>query len=146
MVRRKLSRQYREIHLASSTPEETVLILYEGAIRFLKEAISEIAKENITAKVRLLEKVEKIIEYLLSCLDMEKGREIAGNLQGLYGYMLVRLTEANLYNDVKKLEEIVKLLDTVREGWASICRKGQDPKDSPQEEPVAGGKKIQVSV
>jgi len=121
-------------------------MLYEGAIRFLKEAIKEIAKENITAKVRLLEKVEKIIEYLLSCLDMEKGREIASNLQGLYSYMLVRLTEANLYNDVEKLEEIVKLLDTVREGWASICRKDGDPKDSQQEEGAAIPKKVTVSV
>ena len=146
MVRRKLSRQYRETHLASSSPEETVLMLYEGAIRFLKEAIGEIAEENITAKVRLLEKVEKIIEYLLSCLDMEKGREIASNLQGLYSYMLVRLTEANLYNDVEKLEEIVKLLDTVREGWASICRKGGDPEDSQQEEGAAIPKKVTVSV
>jgi flagellar protein FliS len=96
-------------------------MLYDGAIRFLKEAVSEIGQHNITAKVRLLEKVEKIIEYLVSCLDMEKGGEIAKNLQSLYSYMLVRLTEANLYNDVAKLEEIAKLLGTVREGWAGIC-------------------------
>lgn len=146
MVRRNLSRQYREIHLASSSPEETVLMLYEGAIKFLKEAVREIARENITAKVRLVDKVEKIIEYLLSCLDMEKGREIAGNLQGLYSYMLVRLTEANLYNDVAKLEEIAKLLDTLREGWASISRKRGDLKDAQQEEGAANPKKITVSI
>ncbi len=59
MVRGNLRRQYSEVHLVSSSPEETVLMLYDGAIRFLKEAIREIAEENITAKVRLLDKVGK---------------------------------------------------------------------------------------
>ncbi len=122
MVKRNLSQQqYREAHLSSSSPEETVLMLYDGAIRFLKEACSEIAEENIAAKVRLLEKVEKIIEYLHSCLDMRQGGQIAENLHKLYDYMLVRLTEANLYNDVTKLQEIKSLLCTLREGWAKLC-------------------------
>ena len=149
MVKGNLSRQYKEVHLASSSPEQTVLMLYDGAIRFLKEAAKEISEKNITAKVRLVEKVEKIIEYLQSCLDKENGGEIAENLYRLYDYMLVRLTEANFYNDVTKLEEIEKLLGTVREGWASVCsglKKGQAPKDSRQEEDAAPAKKITVSI
>jgi flagellar secretion chaperone FliS len=149
MVRGNLRRQYSEIHLASSSPEETVLMLYDGAIRFLKEAVREIGQENIAAKVQLLEKAEKIIEYLQSCLDREQGGEIAENLQRLYYYMLVRLTEANLYNDAAKLEEIVALLGTVREGWATICdapRKNQDEKTSQPEKDSATTKNITVSV
>jgi len=61
MVRGNLRQQYREVHLASSSPEETVLMLYDGAIRFLKEACREIAKENIPAKIELLDRVEKIV-------------------------------------------------------------------------------------
>jgi len=149
MVRANLSRQYKEVHLASSSSEETVLMLYDGAIRFLKEAAKEIAGGHITAKIRLLEKVEKIIEYLQSCLDREKGGEIAGNLHRLYDYMLVRLTEANLYNDGAKLEEIEKLLGTVREGWASVCaapKKGQQTKEPQPQEGSAAAKNITVSV
>ena len=149
MVKGNLRQQYSEIHLASSTPEETVLMLYDGAIRFLKEAIRELAEENITAKVQLLDKVEKIVEYLQSCLDRENGGEIAENLQRLYDYMLVRLTEANFYNDASKLEEIEKLLGTVREGWGSICdaaRKGQETDNSQPEKDSAATKNITVSV
>ena len=149
MVRGNLRRQYSEVHLASSSPEETVLMLYDGAIRFLKEAMGEIVGENIVAKVNLLGKVEKIIEYLQSCLDREKGGEIAENLHRLYDYMLIRLTEANLYNDIAKLEEIGKLLGTVREGWASICdaaRKAQETKVSHQERDSAVPKNITISV
>ncbi len=149
MVRGNLRQQYREVHLASSSPEETVLMLYDGAIRFLKEASREIAKKDIPAKIELLDKVEKIVEYLQSCLDREQGGEIAENLQRLYDYMLVRLTEANLYNDVAKLEEIETLLSTVREGWASVCdapRKNQETKEAQPEKDSATTKNITVSV
>jgi flagellar secretion chaperone FliS len=149
MVRGNVRQQYREVHLASSSPEETVLLLYDGAIRFLKEASREIAEENIAAKIHLLDKVEKIVEYLQSCLDKEQGGEIAENLQRLYDYMLVRLTEANLYNDVAKLEEIGMLLGTVREGWASICglpKKTQETKGSQPEKDSASAKNILVKV
>jgi flagellar protein FliS len=150
MVKGSLSQQYREIHLVSSTPEETVLMLYDGAIRFLKEAAKELADKNMTAKIRLLGKVEKILDYLQSCLDMEKGGEIAENLHRLYDYMLVRLTEANLYNDLAKIEEIANLLGTVREGWAGICKatkKGEATTGTPADRkgPV-GHRNITVSV
>jgi flagellar protein FliS len=149
MVRGNLRRQYSEVHLASSSPEETVLMLYDGAIRFLKEAIRELAEENIAAKVHLLDKVEKIVEYLQSCLDRENGGEIAENLQRLYDYMLVRLTEANFYNDAAKLEEIGALLGTVREGWAGICdaaKKAQETDNTQPEKDSAATKNIMVSV
>jgi len=124
-------------------------MLYDGAIRFLKEAVGEVAERNISAKVRLLEKVQKIIDYLQSCLDRDNGGEIAENLHKLYDYMLVRLTEANLYNDAARLEEIEKLLAAVREGWASICdaaKKGQESKVSHLERDSATPKNIAVSV
>ncbi len=149
MVRGNLNRQYREAHIVSSSPGEMVLMLYDGAIRFLKQAIEKIGEKNIGAKVQLLEKVEKIIDYLESCLDRKNGGEIAENLQKLYGYMLVRLTEANLYNDVAKLEEIGSLLGTVREGWAGICgaaNKGEEPKASQPQKSSATAKNIVVSV
>ncbi len=148
MVKGNLTRHYSETHLTSSSPQETVLMLYDGVIRFLKDAAREITGENITAKIHLLEKVEKIVEYLQSCLDKENGGEIADNLDNLYDYILIRLTEANLNNDLAKLEEIVNLVYAVREGWASVCeaaKKGQVP-DAETGSPQASTKKIAVSI
>ncbi len=114
---------YRQGQVLSCTPAETVLMLYQGAIRFLRSAIKEIAeKRNIAEKARLIKKTLSIIEYLQSCLDKDKGGEIAKNLDGLYEYMLIRLTEANLKNDENKIEEVVKLLLLLTEAWAEICR------------------------
>jgi flagellar protein FliS len=149
MVKANLSQQYREMHLASSSPQETVLMLYDGALRFLKDAAREIGENNIGAKAHLLLKAEKIIDYLQSCLDMEKGEEIAENLNKLYDYMLLRLTEANLHNDVPKLEEIITLLTTLREGWVSICdvaRKGESAEASGPEKDRTAPKNITVHV
>jgi flagellar secretion chaperone FliS len=124
-VKKRFRSQYREAHLSSMSAQEAVVMLYDGAIGFMKEAITELGQNNLAAKVRLVEKVSKIIEYLHSCLDTEKGGEIAENLGRLYEYMLVRLTEANLNNDTAKMEEVIRLLGTVREGWAGIYVDGR---------------------
>ncbi len=149
MVKRGLSHQYREMRLASSSPEEIVLMLYDGAIRFLKDAAREMADKNITAKVRLVEKVEKIVDYLQSCLDMKRGGEIASNLNRLYTYVLMRLTEANFYNDVARIEEIIMLLGLLREGWFSVCdagKKGEEAGTMDPEKDKATPKNITVHV
>jgi flagellar protein FliS len=124
-------------------------MLYDGAIRFLKNAISEIEENNnIVAKANLIEKTVKILEYLQSCLDNEKGEEIAANLNRLYYYMSIKLTEANLKNDTAKMEEVLNLIKTIREGWNGICEnKGAHVQTGPYEANAAetGGEKEEAS-
>jgi flagellar protein FliS len=116
--------QYRGNQIAAATPEKTVLMLYDGAIRFLRSAIKEIEENNnIPEKAMLLEKTVKIVDYLHSCLDKEKGGEISKNLDTLYQHMSIKLTKANLKNDTKLMEDVLGLLLTVREGWNEICDK-----------------------
>ena len=118
--------RYKESQISSSTSEETVLMLYDGAIRFLRSAINELTeKNNIPEKAILIEKTVKILDYLQSCLDAEKGGNIAENLNKLYDYMQVKLTEANFNNDISKMEEVLGLLLTVREGWNDVCSKNK---------------------
>ncbi len=116
--------QYTTSQVSSTAPEKRVLMLYDGAIRFLRSAIKEINQNNnVVAKANLIEKTVKILEYLQSCLDNEKGGEIAVNLYRLYDYMLLRLTEANLKNDTEKMKEVLNLMHTIRDGWNEICEK-----------------------
>jgi flagellar protein FliS len=122
MLNANMSR-YRENQITSSTSEETVLMLYDGAIRILRSAINELTGNNIPEKALLIEKVVKIIDYLQSCLDAEKGGTIAENLNKLYDYMQIALTKANFSNDTSKMEEVLSLLLTVREGWNDVCNK-----------------------
>ena len=118
---------YRQNQISSSTPAQTVLMLYEGAIRFLGQAINKlIEKGNMGEKAKLVEKAVNIIDYLKSCLDKDNGGEVADNFDRIYEYMLIGLTEANLNNDKNKIEEMVKLLLPLAEAWAEICRKQDD--------------------
>lgn len=123
MSNNSLSR-YRESQITSTSPEKTILMLYDGAIRFLGSAMKELEENNnMPEKSRLVEKTVKIIDHLQSCLDQEKGGEIARNLDGLYDYMSIKLTEANLGNDIPKMEQVMNLLLTIRDGWKDICDK-----------------------
>ncbi len=135
--------QYRQSQMSATAPEKTVLMLYDGAIRFLNSAIKELTENNnIVEKANLVEKTVKIIEYLQSCLDMEKGGEIAENLSRLYDYMSITLTKANLKNDPEKMKEVVDLLSTIRDGWNGICNQNSGVASSQQPAAYAasGGK------
>lgn len=131
MIYIKNVEQYREQAINLSRPEEVVLMLYDGAIRFLNNAVMEYEeKKNAKDKARFIEKAVAIIDHLQSCLDMERGGEIATNLSRLYDYMLVTLTEANLKNDMEKIRQCKGLIETIREGWVSVCnRKRQEEKE-----------------
>ena len=112
--------KYREHQAESYTPAETVLMLYDGTINFIKKAIIELNDNNIPAKALLLDKAVTIIDYLYVCLDKDKGGEIAENLQKLYEFMMLRLAEANMKNDTDMMEEVINILTTLREGWIKI--------------------------
>ncbi len=113
--------KYRENQVESCTPAETVLMLYDGAINFIRKALIELNEnDNIPGKALLLDKTVIIIDYLYTCLDRDKGGEIAENLHKLYEYMMVRLAEANMKNDTEKMEEVMNMLITLREGWGKI--------------------------
>ena len=84
-------------------------------------------------------KIVKIFDYLQSCLDADKGGDIAENLNKLYDYMQIKLTEANLNNDVSKMEEVLNLLLTVREGWNDVCNKKRNSDGNQTEDPSDSG-------
>lgn len=146
MVRQALMNQYREMHVASERPEDVVLKLYDGAIGFLRTAREELLeKSNVPEKARLIEKTTKILDYLQSCLDMERGGEIAENLNRLYNYMLVRLTQANAENSGPKIEEVTRLLNTIRDGWKEICKSTGMRETLPAEASAVAGTAPRVS-
>jgi flagellar protein FliS len=118
-----LAHHYRDTQVTSASPAQTVLMLYDGAIRFLKSASIELTEKNdLLHQAKMIEKTVNILDYLKSCLDMEKGGEIAANLDRIYEYMMVELTHANLKHDAEKIDAIIKLILPVRDAWAEICK------------------------
>jgi len=112
---------YQENTITTQSQGRIVVMLYEGAIRFLKQAVSEMKADNHEAKSKYLLKAEDIINELSIVLDMEAGGEIATNLRALYMFMIKHLHEANIKKDPAKIEDVVKLLEELNQSWKAIA-------------------------
>ena len=110
---------YRESSVLTATPEQLVVMLYDGAGRFLRQA--QIAAEEGAWSHALdrADKAEAIIDELLATLDMSAG-EIAERLQGIYVFCKRLLIDARLERDGEKFEQVAALLRELRDAWAEV--------------------------
>jgi len=112
---------YQDTAVTTQSKGRLIVMLYEGAIKFLKLAIQEIEAKNYEAKGRYLLKAQDIITELNAVLDMNAGGEIAQNLRKLYGFMNSHLTQANVKCDAQKIREVITLLEELHQGWKAIA-------------------------
>ncbi|MDL1963996.1 MAG: flagellar export chaperone FliS, partial [Deltaproteobacteria bacterium] len=103
--------------------ERILLMLYDGAVRFVSFARSGIENKNAKIKGENISKVMAIITELDCALDREMGGELVENLSNLYRYMMDRLTIANVKNDTSILDEVERLLLNLKEGFDEAGRK-----------------------
>ncbi|MDK9707980.1 MAG: flagellar export chaperone FliS [Desulforhopalus sp.] len=109
--------QYQNNHILTASPEQILLMLYDGAIRFTRQAIQGIEKDDMKAVHLGIKKSMAIITEFANSLNHDIGGEIAENLDALYSFMIRELTLANLQKDVEKLQAVEKLLVDLRATW-----------------------------
>ena len=115
--------KYLETQVQTASPIQLICMLYDGAIKFGNFALAGIKEKNIERKTVNIIKVENIVNELRASLDFDKGGEIAKNLDKLYDYMFITLMDANRDDDIAKLENVLKILTTLRESWYAISKK-----------------------
>lgn len=117
--------QYRTVDAygAAAASDRVTLILrmMQGALDRIAAARGHMQRGEPGPKGEALGRAVRLIDGLRSCLDHDKGGEIAANLSGLYEYMTRRLTEGNLRNDQKPLAEVADLLDEIRTGFEQVA-------------------------
>ncbi|WP_028950708.1 flagellar export chaperone FliS [Sulfurihydrogenibium subterraneum] len=96
---------------------------YDRIILELKSAIENIEKRNIKGKIENISKAIDLLTTLRLGLDFEKGGEIARNLEDIYSFCEREIQLANLKNDVERLQNVIKVLDTVKSGWEELATK-----------------------
>lgn len=116
---------YKNVGLETSVmgadPHKLVTMLFQGALLAISEAKYEMQNRHIEAKGKAISKAIAIIgEGLQASLDLKAGGELAQNLFGLYGYMVKRLTDANINNDPAQLDEVTRLLAELQDAWNTI--------------------------
>jgi flagellar secretion chaperone FliS len=111
---------YQETAISTQSRGRLIVLLYDGAIKFLKLAIKELEAGNHTAKGQYINRAADILRELDAVLDMDSGGEIAQNLRQLYLFMSRRLWQANVKRDPQIIREVITLLEELNQSWKTI--------------------------
>lgn len=110
--------QYANSKIATASPAELTLMLYEGAIKFCNIAINAIEQKEIEKAFENIMKVERIIEEFRATLNFKY--PVAKDFDEVYKYIYARLVEANMTKDKEILEEVLEHLRTMRDTWKEV--------------------------
>jgi flagellar protein FliS len=114
--------QYRKSSVSSASPLQLVIMLYDGALRFMEAGKHAMQKRDVFVQNENITKAERIISELLSTLDMEQGGEVAANLFSIYTYVYDKLVEANIEDKPELIDECTTILSELRESWVELER------------------------
>ena len=106
--------------IVDADPHKLIQLLYSGAIERVNMAKARMQAKDYYGKSQLINKAIEIIGGLRSFLDFEKGGDLAPRLEALYDYMERTLLEGSARNDMAKLDEVIELLRSIKEGWDGI--------------------------
>ena len=101
----------------TTDPMKLVLMLYDGAINFLRDAIKNTEKGDIKGKNLAANSARDIIVHLNASLNIEVGGDMAKSLRGIYLFMNRHLMESNWKNDTEGFKKIIELLESLRSAW-----------------------------
>jgi flagellar protein FliS len=111
---------YQDTAVTTQSRGRLIVLLYEGAIKFMKLAVKEMEANNYEAKGRYINKAQDIINELNAVLDMDAGGAIASNLRKLYVFMNRRLCEGNIKRDPQIIREVIALMEEMNQSWKAI--------------------------
>ena len=110
---------YRENSILTASPEQLVVMLYDGAGRFLRQAEGSMVDGSWLQASEKLSRAEAILDELLATLDMDAG-EVADRLQSIYVFCKTRLIEARIERDPVRVDQVARLLGELREAWSQV--------------------------
>lgn len=124
-VSRSASNAYHQVGMetsvSSASPHQLVAMLFDGLRDALARARGAMQAGLIAEKGRAIGHAVRIVEEgLRSSLNLRDGGAVAAELNRLYGYVALRLTHANLHNDLAALQECSDLIEPVRNAWLAI--------------------------
>jgi len=113
---------YKKTQIQTADQGNLILLCYDGAISFIKQAIKAHNENKLEHMNELLTKSQNVLWELINGLNFEAG-DIAHKLDSLYNYMIRRLIDAQYHNTIEPLNEVIAYLQELRESWRTIILK-----------------------
>ncbi|HBS05778.1 MAG TPA: flagellar export chaperone FliS [Leptospiraceae bacterium] len=113
---------YKDTEIQTANQGKLIVMLYDGAIRFLRIAQDNLNPRTYDVANTNIIKAQDIITELMLSLNMEGG-EVAQNLFNLYAYMKKRLLEANMAKDSAVIDEVIKLIEPLKSAWEEVLNR-----------------------
>lgn len=116
-------KQYQQTQVSTAPREQILLMLYDGAVKFLNLAKQGFEEKNIEKIHNNILKTQNIITEFQATLDMENGGAFAKNLYSLYEYLNNRLVDANIKKREDYLDEVIRHITALRDTWREAVLK-----------------------
>ena len=131
MLPNKRLASYQSVAIATANPGRLVLMLFDGALRFLGTAEEGFKLAGIRERTEAIHnnliKAQDIISELQHCLNLRDGGDFALNLFRLYEFMNARLMEANVRKEPENIRVVARLLNEIRDAWDQMLREQTAP-------------------
>ena len=114
---------YKKASVNTLDQTKLIIMLYDGAIKNASFAVEHMKSGQIEKVHDCLIKTKNIVTELMATLNMDRGGEIANNLQSLYSYMFSQLIEANMNKKTEPVVVVIDLLKELRAAWTQINSK-----------------------
>ena len=145
-------KDYQSMQILSAKPEKLILMLYDGAIRFIQQGIKAMKENKIEPAHNNLLRAQNIMVELMASLNFERGGELAVNLFRIYEFMHYTLVQANVKKDAEQLNRICNQLKRLRDSWAQALKKeenervnGVSGQDENSDDKTKNGKSIKLT-
>jgi flagellar protein FliS len=111
---------YRKNAALGASKVQLVVMLYDGALRFMEEGKRAMNEKDLETQNTKLQRAQRIVAELMGSLNLKVGGEVTENLLKLYTFVMNELVEANVTDDPKKIDNAMKVMSELRESWVEI--------------------------
>ncbi|MEI8281038.1 MAG: flagellar export chaperone FliS [Armatimonadota bacterium] len=116
----KGAQAYRQNAVMGASPVQLIIMLYDGAIRFMQEGKAALVNKDFETKNFKLQRAQKIVMELVSTLDIRNGGEVATNLLSLYTFVINELVEGNISDKTENIDHALKTMTDLRDSWVEL--------------------------
>lgn len=123
------AQSYHTQQIMTASPAQMVAMLFERLVTSLREAVDAIEQGDIERRWRANKRATEIVIHLRATLDMDRGGEIAENLDRLYGFAMRRLRLVDMRNDPEAAKEVIQIFEPIRDSWFELSKSGASMPD-----------------